>query len=203
MIAVLLAAALVPAAQEQRPADPYYDCSYIFRGTAIFHGTLAERAPIVRGDPAGTARQPSCNPYPKSDRTIPVFRLGEASPQVVLVDEDPGRSLYVRGGTFPELPDHPAHDLIFGRPDWPDERAGLSCGRARTIRGRLSKHPRSGVPLVIRGQELTIDARTRVRGGRRVAGQLLLRRGDRVAATVRTCPAPVVGRVTVVVRLRA
>ena len=198
-----LAAALVVAgtcaagasAQEPRPADPLYDCPWIFRRDVIFHGVLAERAPIQRGAPSGRARQPSCNPYPKGDRIVPVFRLGRSSPLLALLGEGTARVVYVRRGTFPQLPDHPAHRVIHGSRRAPDARAGLLCGRPRSISGRVRDEVTSGAGLVVGSTTVTVDARTRVSGGRRIAGQPEARRGDGATATVRTCRAGGFGRV--------
>jgi hypothetical protein len=193
---VVAGAVLAPVAahaQEQRPPDPYYDCPYVFRGEVMFRGTLAEQARVVRGALVGTARQPSCHPYPQSDRIVPVYRLGDASPRLVLVGENAERSVYLRLGSLPQLPRHPAHRVIYGARSRPDLRAGLRCGAARRVSGRLVDEVAGGGPLELRRGQRTVrvevEARTTVRGGRRIAGQPVLRRGDRLSGSVRTCRA--------------
>lgn len=173
-----------------RDPDPYYDCPYVDFEGARFHGVLSEQGPLP---PVAESRGIAQQPYCAADippRDAEVFAFEGVSPLLGL-SLNHERVSFVRDGTLPQLPGHPLHSAIYGSRRSP-MRFRERCNHRKSFRAKLldASNMLAGVLVrKARGRKLraTVDAKTHVRGGRRIAGQPVFRRRERFRLYTEVC----------------
>jgi hypothetical protein len=128
---------------------------------------------------------------PPPDVPVELQRIRGVSPKLAVTRPDqPG--VFLAPGTFPELPGHPLHKALFGSRSMPDAMRDRTCGPPHRVRGvlpftpgaigRITVATPSGVQV-----DVLVDAGTRFRGARRIAGQPSVAKGDALTVVGRRC----------------
>lgn len=163
----------------------------------VYTGQTYRFAVLERGRRLGEAEVPSCTggACAPPEQTTPVFAIEGVPTAVAIVDTDSSTSVYVAPGTFPQLPDHPLHDALYGLPTRPDHRSdcGLPFELVGSVSGadfnlRIEVDDADGPGAGLEGEEtaLELDVESRIVGFDR-DGIPTLGPGDRVRVTLRYC----------------
>ena len=186
-----------------------------------FHGAFYQYAETRNGIAQGAALDggimPGCDDtvvlgpegqrldQPEPDVPIELQRIRGVSPKLAVVR--PGQpGVFLAPGTFPELPRHPLHGALYGSRAAPDAMRDRDCGPPHRVTGFLPYTPGAGSAMTLRTAAGTdvpvvVEARTRLRGARRVAGQPTVGGGDALAVIGRRC-ADAYDRPLVAMRIR-
>jgi hypothetical protein len=182
-------------------------CAFVIEWNGVVYGAADLDRSVAFGASLGEATVPACEDTAEAGcereggEKIDIFRLRGIDPHVAFGAPSPfGRDAFLAPGFFPELPDHPLHDAVYGSPRRPDERAGWRCGEPiLNLRGSVMHTPGSGLVFGVRfegevvrteaGRTVVfVDARTSITGFDEY-GLPRITEGDRVRATVRECTA--------------
>ena len=131
---------------------------------------------------------------PEPDVPVELQRIRGVSPKLAVAR--PGQpGVFLAPGTFPQLPGHPLHRVLYGSRTAPDAMRDRTCGPPHRVTGYLPYTPAAGGGMTLRTATgidvpVVIDARTRVRGARRAAGQPIVAGGDALAVVGRRCSDP-------------
>jgi hypothetical protein len=103
-------------------------------GLYISPGTV--RGVPDRGASLGNGEIPDCTEEggrcAPPGKAVEVFGLEGVDPSVAVATR---KGVYLAPGTFPALPDHPLHELVFGSPSTPNYRKG--CGEPFAFTGEV------------------------------------------------------------------
>jgi hypothetical protein len=164
--------------------------------------------PVAFGPSLGEATVPPCEDqgsagcrHGKDEAVTTVYRLRGIDPHVAVGGpSSQGREVFLAAGFFPQLPDHPLHELAYGSTRRPNERAGWRCGPAiLDLVGTVTQTPGWGRVFGVRFEgghvrrqfgrtAVFVDARTSVTGFD-AFGLPHVTEDDRLRATVRECSA--------------
>lgn len=128
---------------------------------------------------------------PEPDVPVALQRIrGVSARLAVVLPGQPG--VFLAPGTFPELPGHPLHASLYGPRGAPRAMKGRDCGPPHRVTGYLPFTPGAGSVMTLRTADgvdvpVVVDARTRLRGARRVARQPVVAGGDALAVVGRRC----------------
>jgi hypothetical protein len=160
---------------------------------------------VAFGPSVGEASVPTCDEAAgcraKGSEKVQAFRLQGVNPHVVLgATTALGRDVFFAPGFFPQLPDHPLHEAVYGSASRPNELAGWRCGKAiPDLLGTVVGSPGWGAVFGVRFEggrvrrqyDLTavfVDARTTITGFNEF-GLPRIMEGVSIRATVRECTA--------------
>ena len=200
-LAALTAAGLAGAA-----GDAGASCAAGVSFDGVFYTQTQTRDGVARGASVQGGVQPGCDDVvvlgpdgqrldePEPDVPVELLRIRGVSTKLAVTRPDqPG--VFLAPGTFPQLPRHPLHTALHGSRRAPDATEDRSCGPRTRHRGVLLATPPAGGEIALTtsaGLDLPVivDARTRFRGARRVAGQPVVAAGDALTVTGRRCAGP-------------
>jgi hypothetical protein len=160
---------------------------------ARYYGVAAKASYSAPGpDLRPAAVQPACTDTNHSDarpQRVAIRAVDGTDPALAIADADRGLrgTVFVTPGTFPQLPGHPLHRVLYGAAGQP-RRAGDH--RRCRVRGAVAEVGLDGFGVrQASGREMpvTVDAGTSIAGAGSVGGQPALRRGDRVDVRARRC----------------
>ena len=120
------------------------------------------------------------------------FEISGMPPEAAVLVPDYYDGLFIAAGTFPQLPDHPLHEAVYGRPNRPDYRR--ECKPTFAIEGTVEQVDplrivrRSEVELdeEAEGACVTVDSGTRIEGFDR-EGIATLEPGDEIVVRAQLC----------------
>ena len=172
-----------------------------------FHDAFYQHRPAHNGVAQGAALNggvlPGCNDtvvlgpdgqrlgVPEPDVPVELQRIRGVSPKLAVAR--PGQpGVFLAPGTFPQLPRHPLHGTLYGSRRAPDAMKDRVCGAPHRVTGFLPYTPGAGSTMTLRTAQgidvpVVIDAGTRIRGARRVAGQPTVAGGDALSVVGRRC----------------
>lgn len=202
-IATLLVLAALTAVSALAPPEAPASCAAGVRFHDAFYTHAATRSTVATGSRLHGGLVPGCNDTvvlgpdgrrldaAEPDRPAKLRRL-RGIPARLAVAQHGTPGVFVAPGTFPALRDHPLHGALHGSRSVPDARRGRRCGPAHVVTGTVPSTPLAGGRLTVRtaagtSVSLTVDAATRFRRGRRVAGQPVVARGDTLRIVGQRC----------------
>ena len=161
----------------------------------VYTDLTARFAAPERGAPLDGATIPDCTAGGRCappEEEVVAFELAGVPTEVAVLVPEYFDGLFIAAGTFPELPGHPLHEAVFGRPSRPDYRQG--CGAAFRLEGTVNLA--SPLRIDVSGSEveldedegtwLVVDSRTRVDGFDR-NGIATLEPGDEIVVRAQAC----------------
>ena len=187
-------------------------CAFLIEWNGVSYSEAdLKRAPTF-GPSLGNGTAPACNDtgssgcsglHGEDGESIAIYRLPGIDPHVAFGAVTPwgDRQPFLSPGFFPELPSHPLHDVFYGSPKRPSERAGgWRCGNPISdLPGEVVYAPGFGSVFAVRFQgdrvrrqydstAVAVDAKTTVSGFDEY-GLPHIEEGDTLHATVRECTA--------------
>jgi hypothetical protein len=106
---------------------------------AVYAGAEPRFTELEMGVRLREARIPDCTAGGRCappEETIAAFAVGGVPPEAAVLVPDYYGGLFIAAGTFPELPDHPLHEALYGRPNRPTYRQG--CGPVFVMEGTVN-----------------------------------------------------------------
>ena len=163
---------------------------------ALYNVTQARFRALQPGATLSEATIPDCTVGGRCappEETIAAFQVPGVPPEAALLVPDYDGGLFLAAGTFAQLPDHPLHAAVYGRPNRPNYRQ--ECGGGFVIEGRVNQVD----PLRIdvqsseielsesdEGAWLVVDSGTHVEGFDR-EGIATLEPGDELVVRAQVC----------------
>src|SRR3954447_4780067 len=106
-------------------------CAFSIEWNGVHYDAGDFDRPVAFGASLGEAIVPPCEDeggagceHEHSEK-VPVFRLPSVDPRVAVGAPSPsGREVFLATGFFPQLPDHPLHQVAYGSERRPNEREG-------------------------------------------------------------------------------
>ena len=173
------------------------DCAVTIRWNDIVYTNAQARfATLEPGGELSDATIPDCTAGGRCappEETMPAFEISGVPPEAAVLVPEYYDGLFVAAGTFPQLPDHPLHEALFGRPNQPDYRT--ECEPEFGIEGTVDQVDplridvrRSEVELDEEedGAWLAVDSGTRIEGFDR-EGIATLEPGDEIVVRAQLC----------------
>ena len=161
----------------------------------LYTSVEARFAVLEAGGAVGDARMPDCTAGGRcapAEETVAAFEIPGVPRGAALLAPD-YYGLFVAAGTFPQLPDHPLHEAVYGLPSRPSFRRG--CGAVFDVEGTVNlvdplriDVERSELELSEEdeGVWLEVDSGTRTHGFDRT-GIATLEPGDDILVRARLC----------------
>jgi hypothetical protein len=163
---------------------------------SVYTHAQARFAVLKPGGSLSEATIPDCTAGGRcapSEETMAAFAISGVPPEAAVLVPDYYNGLFVAAGTFPQLPDHPLHEALYGLPNRPDYRR--QCEPAFALEGTVNHVD----PLRIdvessevelseeeEGAWLEVDSGTRIEGFDR-EGIATLEPGDEILARAQLC----------------
>ena len=172
------------------------ECAVTLRWSDIVYTSADARFAVLEpGRALGDARIPDCTAGGRCappEETVAAFEIGGVPAEAALLAPD-YYGLFVAAGTFPELPDHPLHEAVYGLSNRPNLR--LDCGSVFTIEGTVNQVDPLRIDVESSELELSeedertwleVDSGTRIEGFDR-SGIATLEPGDEIVILARLC----------------
>jgi hypothetical protein len=143
----------------------------VVRGGVTYYGTIVRRG-VPRGASAGTGELPPCRDTNVAStepaQTVDLDSIQGVDPELAVLVSSQPRTVYVAAGTFPQLPGHPLHALLYGSPAQPNERRPW-CDLSRTVEvDGVAEWAFASIVLHDGRDPIFVDARTHFTGEPRV-----------------------------------
>jgi uncharacterized protein DUF6281 len=166
----------------------------------VYESLPADYAVLEAGAALGRAEIPHCDVGGRCappEETVAAFEIPGIPREVAILAPGYDGSPFLAPGTFPELPDHPLHEAVYGLPTRPSYRA--DCGAAFVFEGTVTQvsplrvEPAGEVPGGLTettedGEHvlLQVDSGTTIEGFDR-NGVATLAEGDEIRVRARAC----------------
>ncbi len=162
----------------------------------VYTHATARLAVLEPGGRVSDATIPDCTAggrcAPPED-TMAAFEISGVPTHAALFVPDYYDGLFVAAGTFPELPDHPLHEAVYGLPNRPNYRQ--DCGAAFDVEGAVNQVDALRIDVASseieleqgdEGAWLEVDSGTRIHGFDR-DGIATLEPGDELVVRAQVC----------------
>jgi len=172
-------------------------CPVTVRWNGVLYTDAQARFAVLEpGESLSDAMIPDCTAggrcAPPED-AMAAFEISGVPPEAAVLVPDYYDGLFMAAGTFPQLPDHPLHEAVYGRPNRPDYRQ--ECGPTFAIEGAVDQV--DPLRIDVRGSEveldeeaegawLAVDSGTRIEGFDR-EGIATLEPGDDIVVRAQLC----------------
>jgi hypothetical protein len=171
-------------------------CAVTIRWNDVVYASDEARfVALEPGDALGEAEIPHCGTGGRCappEETVAAFEIADVPPEAAVLAPD-YFGLFVAGGTFPQLRDHPLHEALYGSPSRPSYRTG--CGKVFRLEATVEQASplrldvqSSDVPVdeSDEGAWLEVDSGTRIEGFDR-DGIATLEVGDEIVVRAQRC----------------